>query len=59
MKHSRRAGEWNGRAVHESVRLNGEPGRLTHDLQHYPYRDISHHLATIDRYTTLKEGDGR
>ena len=52
--YDRRAGEWNGRRVHESVRLaGGEPGRLTHDLQHYPYRDISDHLATIDRYTTL------
>jgi glycosyltransferase involved in cell wall biosynthesis len=54
--YDRRAGEWNGRRVHESVRLNaqaGSPGRLGHDLQHFPYRDISHHLATIDRYTTL------
>ena len=30
-----------------------EPGHLRHELQHYAYRDISHHLATIDRYTTL------
>jgi len=52
--YDRRAAAWNGRRVHESVRLEtGEPGFLTHDLQHYPYRDISHHLATIDRYTTL------
>ena len=51
--YDRRAGRWNGRRVHESVALDGEPGRLTHDLQHFPYRDISHHLATIDRYTTL------
>ena len=52
--YDRRAGEWNGRRVHESVRLtSGEPGRLTHDLEHFPYRDISHHLSTIDRYTTL------
>ncbi len=51
--YDRRAGEWNGRRVHESVRLTGKPGLLTHDLQHYPYRDLSHHLATIDRYTTL------
>ena len=29
------------------------PGVLRHELQHYAYRDISHHLATIDRYTTL------
>jgi len=51
--YDRRAGEWNGRRVHESVHLNAEPGHLSHDLEHYPYRDISHHLSTIDRYTTL------
>jgi glycosyltransferase involved in cell wall biosynthesis len=51
--YDRRAARWNGRIVHESVALDGEPGRLAHDLQHFPYRDISHHLATIDRYTTL------
>lgn len=51
--YDRRAGTWNGRRVHESVALNGDPGQLRHDLQHYPYRDISDHLATIDRYTTL------
>ena len=51
--YDRGAGRWNGRVVHESVALDGEPGVLTNDLQHYPYRDISHHLATIDRYTTL------
>jgi glycosyltransferase involved in cell wall biosynthesis len=61
--YDRRAGEWNGRRVHESVALNGQPGVLTHDLQHLPYRDISHHLQTIDRYTTLAaeqmRADGR
>jgi glycosyltransferase involved in cell wall biosynthesis len=51
--YDRRAGEWNGRPVHESVALRGAYGVLANDLQHYPYRDISHHLATIDRYTTL------
>ena len=28
-------------------------GQLRHELHHFAYRDISHHLATIDRYTTL------
>jgi glycosyltransferase involved in cell wall biosynthesis len=52
--YDRRAAQWNGRRVHESVKLaGGEPGRLQHDLHHFPYRDISHHLATIDRYTSL------
>jgi glycosyltransferase involved in cell wall biosynthesis len=61
--YDRRAATWNGRPVHESVTLNGEPGQLRHDLQHFPYRDISDHLATIDRYTTLAaeqmRSDGR
>ena len=51
--YDRRVGRWNGRRVHESVDLPGPPGRLRHDLQHYAYRDVAHHLATIDRYTTL------
>ena len=51
--YDRRAGQWNGRRVHESVELQGTPGQLRHELQHYAYRDLSHHLATIDRYTTL------
>jgi glycosyltransferase involved in cell wall biosynthesis len=52
--YDRRTGRWNGRRVHESVTLDdGEPGVLRNELHHYPYRDISHHLATIDRYTTL------
>ncbi len=57
--YDRRAGRWNGRVVHESVALDGEPGVLRQDLEHYPYRDISHHLATIDRYTTLAAGQMR
>jgi hypothetical protein len=51
--YDRRAGRWNARRVHESIELRGTPGILRHELQHYAYRDISHHLATIDRYTTL------
>ena len=51
--YDRRAGRWNGRRVHESVALDEPPGRLQHELQHYAYRDLSHHLTTIDRYTTL------
>ncbi len=51
--YDRRAGRWNGRRVHESVDLQDPPGFLRHELQHYAYRDIAHHLATIDRYTTL------
>jgi len=51
--YDRRAGRWNDRRVHESVELQGTPGMLRQELQHHAYRDISHHLSTIDRYTTL------
>ncbi|TAK15926.1 MAG: glycosyltransferase family 2 protein [Acidobacteria bacterium] len=51
--YDRRRARWNGRKVHESVIADGPVGRLQHELQHYAYRDIAHHLDTINRYTTL------
>lgn len=51
--YDRRSGRWNTPPVHESVTLDGQPGVLRHELQHYAYRSISQHLRTIDRYTTL------
>ena len=57
--YDRRAGRWNGRRVHESVSLDGRPGALKHELEHFPYHDISDHLATIDRYTTLAADEMR
>lgn len=55
--YDRRRARWTVRRVHESVEADGPVGTLTHDLQHYAYRDISHHLATMDRYTTLAADD--
>lgn len=49
----RRRGRWVGGLVHESVRVDGPVGRLRNELEHHTYEDISDHLATIDRYTTL------
>jgi glycosyltransferase involved in cell wall biosynthesis len=50
--YDRRAARWAGRYVHESVTVDGSIGALRSELQHYPYRNISDHLETIDRYTT-------
>ena len=55
--YNRQAGRWNERRVHESVAIDGPAGQLRHELEHYPYRDISHHIQTIDRYTTLAAED--
>ncbi len=49
----RRRGVWQGGRVHESVLVDGAVGRLAGALEHHPYADISEHLRTIDRYTTL------
>jgi glycosyltransferase involved in cell wall biosynthesis len=51
--YDRRRAEWAGRHVHESVRARGPVERLRGEIQHYAYRDIAHHLQTMDRYTTL------
>jgi glycosyltransferase involved in cell wall biosynthesis len=51
--YDRRRGRWQGRHVHESVTVEGGADRLTGELLHYAYRDLSHHLQTMDRYTTL------
>jgi glycosyltransferase involved in cell wall biosynthesis len=51
--YDRRRARWSPRRVHESVEADGPVGMFQSELQHYAYRDISHHLRTMDRYTTL------
>jgi len=51
--YDRRRARWAGRYVHESVEVEGGLGRLRAELHHHPYRDVSHHLRTIDQYSTL------
>ncbi len=51
--YDRRRARWQGRYVHESVTVDGEPGQLTNELQHYSYRNLSDHLDRINAYTTL------
>ena len=51
--YDRRRARWTGRYVHESVKADGPVIDLQHDLQHYAYRDLSHHLQSMDRYTSL------
>lgn len=51
--YDRRRARWKVRRVHESVQADGPVGALTSPLQHYAYRDVAHHLDTMQRYTTL------
>jgi glycosyltransferase involved in cell wall biosynthesis len=61
--YDRRRAAWKPKPVHESVAADGLVETLSHDLQHFAYRDIAHHHATIDTYTTLAAremfGEGR
>jgi glycosyltransferase involved in cell wall biosynthesis len=50
--YDRRAAQWTGKYVHEAVAVNGSTGFLRGEIEHHPYRNISDHLETIDRYTT-------
>ncbi len=49
----RRLGRCEGALVHESIHVRGSVGRLGGEIEHFPYADVSDHLNTIDRYTTL------
>jgi glycosyltransferase involved in cell wall biosynthesis len=51
--YDRRVSGWSSAPVHESVRVDGSVGRLRHEIRHHAYHDLSSHIATIDRYTTL------
>ncbi len=51
--YDRRRARWSGKYVHESVTADGAVEDLKQELQHYAYRDLAHHVQTIDRYTTL------
>ena len=51
--YDRRAARWRGQYVHESVSVDGGPGQLTGELQHYSYRDLRDHLDRINHYSTL------
>jgi glycosyltransferase involved in cell wall biosynthesis len=51
--YDRRQARWSGRLVHESVSADGPVVDLHGEILHYAYRDLSHHLQTMDRYTTL------
>lgn len=46
-------GTWVGDDPHDRLEVSGTVERLKGDILHVPYRDLSHHLDTIDRYTRV------
>ena len=59
----RRLSLWRGGRVHESVRVEGTPGLLRGEIQHYTYRSLSDYLRRLETYSTLAardyQADGR
>jgi glycosyltransferase involved in cell wall biosynthesis len=51
--YDRRSARWTGLHVHESVNVDGGPGQLVNELQHYSFRDLRDQLNRINHYTTL------
>jgi glycosyltransferase involved in cell wall biosynthesis len=51
--YDRRRACWLPKRVHESVDAKGPVGRLSHAMEHYAYRNVSHHVETMNKYTTL------
>ena len=48
----RRRGRFTGSDPHDRVEVEGSVGKLTGDLLHFSYRNLSHHLEQMNRYTT-------
>ena len=48
--HRQRA-RWTGIDPHDFVKVDGAVAPLSGDILHHPYRSLSDHLSTIDRYT--------
>ncbi len=42
---------WGGIDPHDRVVCDGAVGRLSGDLVHFTYRDLDHHVATLNGYT--------
>jgi glycosyltransferase involved in cell wall biosynthesis len=51
--YDRRAARWQGGYVHESVSVDGGPGQLRNEIEHYSFRDLRDQLDRINKYTTL------
>lgn len=49
----RRANRWGGYDPHDRVIPSGTVARIDADILHYPYKDIAHHMSTINSYTSI------
>ncbi len=48
---------WGGTNPHDVVVVKGNVAYLKGDITHYSYSDISHHVNTINNFTTISAGE--
>jgi len=49
----RKRGRWGGTDPHDHVEVEGTVGRLGGELVHFNYRNLEHHAAKINAYTSI------
>jgi glycosyltransferase involved in cell wall biosynthesis len=49
----RRRGRWEGKYVHESVRVDGPVGKLEGEILHHSYEDVNDHVERLNHYADL------
>lgn len=49
----KQTGKWTGENPHDRVEVQGSTTRLHHDLYHYTYHNISHHVQTMNSYSSI------
>ena len=47
------AASWHGR-IHERLQVTGDIARLSGEILHFTYRDISDHVRRLDRYSSFQ-----
>lgn len=50
------AGAYDGRQIHESIKVNGKTGIMDEPLYHYSYPDSASYFSKLNQYTTLQAG---
>jgi glycosyltransferase involved in cell wall biosynthesis len=51
--YDRRRARWQGKYVHESVKVDGPAGQLKSEIEHYSFSDLRDQIERINKYTTL------
>lgn len=50
---NRLKGHWSGINPHDVIVVEGKPGHLKSDLEHYVFRDLSHNIHTNNSYSSI------